>query len=169
MTKIYSMEYANLLNTLAQIALGTLGFTGVVIALKNSAEEWVIYEKIRFQALVTTTLTALAGALLPQIISIEVTDTTTIWRLANLGIGIMHLANFGSIIYKAFKQKVKPELHNFKDYFDTVIGPTLIVLHFVAAAGYIPWLKLLLVIGVVQQLYVGIGNFLTIISWKKIS
>ena len=162
------MEYANLLNTLAQIALGTLGFTGVVISLKHSAEKWDIYKKIRFQALITTTLTALVGALLPQIISIEVNDTTMVWRLANLGIGIMHLGNLGPIIYKAYKEKLKPELRNFKDYIDTVVGPTLIVLHFVAAAGNIPWLKLLLVIGVVQQLYIGIGNFLTIISWKRV-
>ncbi len=70
------MEYANLLNTLAQIALGTLGFTGVVISLKDNTEDWDVYKKIRFQALITTTLTALAGALLPQIISIEVSDTT---------------------------------------------------------------------------------------------
>lgn len=162
------MEYANLLNTLAQIALGTLGFTGVVISLKHSADKWDIYKKIRFQALITTTLTALAGALLPQIISIEVDDTTMVWRLANLGIGIMHLGNLGPIIYKAYKEQLKPELRNFKDYIDTVVGPTLIALHFVAAAGHIPWLKLLLVIGVVQQLYIGIGNFLTIISWKRV-
>ncbi len=87
--------------------------------------------------------------------------------MANLGIGIMHLGNLGPIIYKAYKEKLKPELRNIKDYIDTVVGPTLIVLHFVAAAGYIPWLQLLLVVGVVQQLYIGIGNFLTIISWKK--
>ena len=81
----------------------------------------------------------------------------------------MHLANFGSIIYSAFKFKIKPELRGFKDILDTIIGPSLIIMHFLAALGYIPWLKLLLVIGVVQQLYIGISNFLEFISWKKVN
>lgn len=161
------MEHSDLLNTLAQIALGTLGFTGVVVALKHSTDDWNNYEKIRFQALVTTTLTALVSSLLPQIISIATEDTSLIWRLANLGIGLMHLANFGSIIYTVMKYKIKPEFKGFKDILDAIIGPALIILHFVAALGYIPWLKLLLVIGVLQQLYIGISNFLVFISWKK--
>jgi len=161
------MEHADLLNTLAQIALGTLGFTGVVVALKHSADDWDNYEKIRFQALVTTTLTALIGSLLPQIIGIASEDNSLIWRLANLGIGLLHLANFGSIIHTAVKYKIKPEFKGFKDIMDTLIGPALIILHFVAALGYIPWLKLLVVIGVLQQLYIGISNFLVFISWKK--
>lgn len=161
------MEHSDLLNTLAQIALGTLGFTGVVVALKHSADNWDTHEKIRFQALVTTTLTALVGSLLPQIIAIESEDNFLIWRLANLGMGIMHLANFSSIIYTAVNYKLKPEFKSFKDIFDIVLGPALIVLHFIAAFGYIPWLQLLLVIGVIQQLYIGISNFLVFISWKK--
>ena len=162
------MEHSDLLNTLAQIALGTLGFTGVVVALKHSSNNWDDYEKIRFQALVTTTLTAMVGSILPQIIVIATDNDPLVWRLANLGIGIMHLANFGSIIYLAFKYKIKPELRGFKDILDTIIGPFLIIMHFVAALGYIPWLKLLLVVGVVQQLYIGISNFLDFVSWKKI-
>tara|TARA_R100000935_G_scaffold21876_4_gene40562 strand:- start:121239 stop:121727 length:489 start_codon:yes stop_codon:yes gene_type:complete len=161
------MEYSDLLNTLAQIALGTLGFTGVVVALKNNADDLDNHEKIRFQALVTTTLTALVGSLLPQVISIATEDTSQIWRLANLGVGLMHLANFGSIIYTAVKYKVKPETRGIKEILDTIIGPALILFHFIAALGYIPWLKLLLVIGILQQLYIGISNFLVFISWKK--
>ena len=161
------MEHSDLLNTLAQIALGTLGFTGVVVALKHSSDNWNNYEKIRFQALVTTTLTAVVGSLLPQIIGMATEDNALIWRLANLSIGLMHLANFGSIIYTAIKYKIKPEFRGLKDILDTIIGPALIILHFAAALGYIPWLKLLLVIGVLQQLYIGISNFLVFISWKK--
>lgn len=161
------MEHSDLLNTLAQIALGTLGFTGVVVALKHSANDWDNYEKIRFQALVTTTLTALVGSLLPQIIGIECEDNYLIWRLANLGIGLMHLANFSSIVYTAVKYKIKPEPKGIKNLLDILIGSALIILHFVAAFGYIPWLKLLLVIGVLQQLYIAISNFLVFISWKK--
>ena len=163
------MEHSDLLNTLAQIAIGTLGFTGVVVALKHSSDNWDNYEKIRFQALVTTTLTAMVGALLPQIIAIATNNVSLVWRLANLGVGIMHLANFGSIIYFAFKYKIKPELRGFKDILDTIIGPSLIIMHFIAALGYIPWLKLLLVIGVVQQLYIGISNFLEFVTWKKVN
>lgn len=162
------MEHSDLLNTLAQIALGTLGFTGVVVALKHRADNWDNYEKIRFQALVTTTLTALVGSILPQIISIATENDFIVWRLANLGVGIMHLANFGTIVYSAYKYKVKPEFRNSKDIIDTLVGPALIILHFIAALGYIPWLQLLLVIGVVQQLYIGISNFLEFISWKKV-
>ncbi|WP_431136210.1 hypothetical protein [Psychroserpens mesophilus] len=161
------MEHSDLLNTLAQIALGTLGFTGVVVALKHSSDDWDNYEKIRFQALVTTTLTALVGSLLPQIIGIATQDNSLIWRLANLGIGLMHLANFTSIIHTAIKYKIKPEFRGLKDILDIILGPALIILHFVAALDYITWLKLLLVIGVLQQLYIGIGNFLVFISWKK--
>lgn len=161
------MEHSDLLNTLAQIAIGTLGFTGVIVALKHSSDNWDNYEKVRFQALVTTTLTAMVGAILPQIIGIATDDDSLVWRLANLGVGIMHLANFGSIIYSAIKYKIKPELRGFKDVLDTIIGPSLIIMHFIAALGYIPWVELLLVIGVVQQLYIGIGNFLEFITWKK--
>ena len=161
------MEHSDLLNTLAQIALGVLGFTGVVVALKHGSDDWDKYEKIQFQALVTTTLTALVGSLLPQIISIEAENNSLVWRLANLGIGLLHLANFSSIIYTVFKYKIKPERKEFKDVVDSIIGPVLIILHFVAAFGYIPWLELLLVIGVLQQLYIGISNFLVFISWKK--
>ena len=67
----------------------------------------------------------------------------------------------------AYKYKVKPEIKGVKDILDSIIGPTLIILHFIAALGYIAWLELLLVIGVSQQLYIGISNFLVFISWKN--
>lgn len=154
---------------MAQIALGTLGFTGVVVALKHSTNNWNSYEKVGFQALVTTTLTALVASLLPQIIGIATDNSRHVWRLANLGIGIMHLANFTSIIYSAYKYQLKAEVSTLKDTFDVVIGPTFIIMHFVAALGYIPCLEFLLVLGVVQQLYIGLGNFLKFISWKNVN
>jgi len=42
-------------------------------------------------------------------------------------------------------------------------------IQYMAAFGYIPWLKLLLVFGAVQQLYIGISNFLEFITWKKVN
>lgn len=161
------MEYSGLLNTLAQIALGTLGFTGVVIAVKHTSEVWDKVEKIRFQALVTTTLTALFGSLLPQIISIEINDVNTVWRLANLCLGILHLLNFGSILITVKREKIRPEFEGIKEIIDTIIGPSLIILHFVAASGFIHWLELLFIIGVLQQLYIGISNFLKFIHWDN--
>lgn len=163
------MEHADLLNTLAQISLGTLGFTGVVVALKQSLSKWDDYEKIWFQALITTTITALVGSLLPQIISIGSNDSNFVWRLSNLGIGIMHVSNLGAIIYKAKKNNIKVKFGSIKDMIDIVIGPILIVLHFLGALGYISWIQLLLVIGVCQQLYIGISNFLVFISGKKLA
>lgn len=161
------MEHAALLNTLAQIALGVLGFTGIVVAFKHGDDDWTDYEKIRFQALVTTTLTAMFGALLPQTIAIATEDSSMVWRLANGGIGIMHLANFTAIIITAFRKKTRPAATSPKDWLDAIVGPSLIALHFTAAFGYIAWMELLLVIGVMQQLYIGISNFLFFVRWEK--
>ena len=160
------IENTDLLNTLAQISLGTLGFTGVVVALKHDSADWNNIEKISFQALVATTLTALAGSLLPQIIDIALKDDFMVWRLANLGIGILHLTNFIAILFMAKKYNIETSQAKIKDIGDSFIGVTLIVFHLIAALGYIPWLQLLLVIGVLQQLYIGIGNFLKLVRWS---
>lgn len=74
--------------------------------MKHNSADMNNYEKIRFQALVTPTLTALVCSLLPQIIAIESVNNSLIWRLANLGFGLIHLANFSSIIFTVAKFKI---------------------------------------------------------------
>jgi hypothetical protein len=160
------IEHSSLLLTLAQIALGVLGFTGVVIALKHETKEWTPLESISFQALVTTTLTALVGSLLPDMLSIVIADVSWVWRAANLGIGVFHLSNFTAMLIMVKKLGVINNGESrfpIKEIFDLILGPILILAHFLAFFGFIPWADFLLVIGVVQQLYIGMGNFLRLV------
>jgi len=161
------IDHSDLLLTLTQIAMALLGFTGVVIALKHETKVWAPLEEIGFQALITTTLTALIASLLPSIFSIVVEEEQAIWRLSNLGIGILHFANLLAIIIKTSKSKIIQQSDrkaSIKDIVDLILGPVLIVSHFIAARGWIPWADLLLVIGIIQQLYIGMGNFLRLVK-----
>lgn len=159
------IEYTDLLNTLAQIALGILGFTGVVIALKHDSDEWTDLDKISFQALVTTTLTGLVGALLPQVISILIKEDITVWRYANLGIGILHLSNFVALWLTVRHSDVNFSNASVKGLVDSLIGVVFITCHFLAALGYLPLVEFILILGVIQQLYIGTGNFLVLVRW----
>lgn len=159
------IEHTDLLNTLAQIAVGILGFTGVVIALKHDTEEWTDMEKISFQALVTTTLTALIGALLPQVFAVIMNEPKAIWGAANIGIGLLHLANFISILLTVRKSKLDGASSNIKGLIDSLLGLVLILFHFLAGFGLTPWLEFILIVGVIQQLYIGTGNFLSLVRW----
>ena len=158
------IEYTDLLNTLAQIALGVLGFTGVVVALRQRTSEWTQLEKISFQALVTTTSTALVGAILPQVIAILVEDQLMVWKYANLGIGILHLSNFVAIMRRAAFADIGADKRGRKGIFDSLLGIGIIVGHFAAAFGILPYVEFMLIIGVIQQLYIGTGNFLWMIT-----
>jgi hypothetical protein len=60
------MEYAGILQLLAELAISVLGFSGVVAVLgRRSTGEWTTVDRARFFVMVRLTLSVLALAILP--------------------------------------------------------------------------------------------------------
>jgi hypothetical protein len=60
------MEYAGILQLLAELAISVLGFSGVVAVLgRRSAGEWTLVDRVRFFTMVRLTVSVLILAVLP--------------------------------------------------------------------------------------------------------
>jgi len=60
------MEYAGILQLLADLAVGVLGFSGVVAVLgRRSTGEWILLDRVRFFAIARLTVSVLVLAVLP--------------------------------------------------------------------------------------------------------
>jgi hypothetical protein len=74
------MEYAGILELLAELAISVLGFSGVVAVLgRRSAGEWTLVDRVRFFTMVRLTVSVLILAVLPFPLHSAGLAAETIW------------------------------------------------------------------------------------------
>jgi hypothetical protein len=148
-----------LLSTLTQVAVALVGFTGVVAVLGHRDQgTWTSAERLQLRVLVETSLTALFASLVPALLFLATASETTVWRLANLVIGVLHVTNFAAF---ALRARAAPTTTSQRALI--VLGVSTIAAHFLAAAGVLPWLEIIFVAGVIQQIYVASHNFVLLL------
>ena len=145
-----------ILFSLAEVSIALVGFTGIVVALQQRSD-WSTSTAVRFSALVWPSVTALGACYIPELVSYFQSDADTIWRLSNGLLGVFHLANIS-----AFALAIARSGTGVATRFQlilAVIGIATILAHFAAALGLTQMGQAIFIIGVLQQLGVGLYNF----------
>jgi hypothetical protein len=150
------MENLGTLHTVAQIAIALIGFSGIVIVFgERSAAKWTAEEAMRLYALLAPSFTALLCSFVPILLATEVTSTEVVWRLSNAVLGALHLANLGWFLINTWGAKA-----TLGQKINGAVGFGVIAAHALAALALIPWFEFVFIFGLLQQLYIGVHNFL---------
>lgn len=138
-----------------EVALTLVGFTGIVFALRVQAlGGWTQKERVQLYAMSVTPLTAFFCAFTPDLFGMVVTSEEAVWRLANATLGLLHLVNLAPFLARM------PSLPTTRGQRVLAsMGVMLILGHFLTAVGVMPWAEFVFVIGLLQQMYVGMHNF----------
>lgn len=155
------VEQSDALYTIAQLALALIGFSGIVIALGHrQLGKLTRGEKLQLYGLIGPPLTALVCSFVPMVIASSVSSESSIWRWSHGILGFLHLANFIGFYILAGKWGGGVTKSQIVMSF---IGVSFILAHFLASAGLITLYFALFVVGLMQQLGVGISNFILLL------
>lgn len=122
---------------------------------RRSDVEWSAEESQQFYVLIACPLTALACSFVPILLVQLTNDFDTIWRASNAVLGAAHLANLTPFLLNSFgAQSTRGQNIN------AAVGVALIVAHFLAALTVLPWYAFIFMLGLLQQIWIGIHNFM---------
>ena len=153
------MNPQSVLTTVAEVSIALAGFTGVVAVLGNRRKhDWTAEERLQLRTLVETSLTALFASFAPSVLYQAMTSEPAIWRGANLFLGVLHLANLGAFLVRAKEAKPTTSQKSLLG-----IGIAMILAHFLAAAGILPWYVPIFMIGLLQQVFIAALNFVLLL------
>jgi hypothetical protein len=153
------LDTQSILTTVAEVSVALAGFTGVVAVLGNRRNhDWTADERLQLRTLVETSLTALFASFAPSVLYLVVTSEPGVWRGANFVLGILHLANL-----VAFLRRAKDANPTASQKGLLVIGIAIILAHFLASAGVLPWYTLIFIIGLLQQVFIAALNFVLLL------
>ena len=148
------MSHTETLNTLAEIAITLIGFSGIVIIFgKRFTRGLTPKEKIQFYTLLATPMTVLFCSFIPTLLSTILDDPELIWRLSNAILGVLHLANISYFVSKLTLATLIQKLL-------LVGGFIMISAHLLASVNIIPWQEFVFILGLLQQLSIGIHSFI---------
>ena len=149
------MDTQSILTVVAEVSIALAGFTGVVAVLGNRRNhDWSPEERLQLRTLVETSLTALFASFAPSVLYLALTSEPAVWRSANLFLGMLHLANL-----VAFPRRATDARPTASQKGLLVVGVAMILAHFLAAGGLIPWCVLIFVVGLLQQIFIAALNF----------
>ena len=153
------MDTQSILATVAEVSIALAGFTGVVAALGNRRKhDWTAEERLQLRTLVETSFTALFASFAPSILFLAVASEPAVWRSANLILGTLHLMNLVAFLRRSKEAKPTASQKGL-----LVVGVAIILAHFLASAGALPWYVLIFVIGLLQQVFIAALNFVLLL------
>ena len=153
------MDTQSVLTTVAEVSIALAGFTGVVAVLGNRRKhDWTAEERLQLRTLVETSLTALFASFAPSVLYLVFSSEPAVWRSANLILGTLHLANLIGFLRRAKEAKPTDSQKGL-----LVIGIGMILAHFLASAGVLPWYILIFIIGLLQQVFIAALNFVLLL------
>ena len=103
-------------------------------------------------------MTALFASFAPSILFLVTTSEPAVWRSANLILGTLHLANL-----IGFLRRTKEARPTASQKSLLVVGLSVILAHFMASAGVLPWYVLIFMIGLLQQVFIAVLNFVLLL------
>ncbi len=153
------MDTQSILTTVAEVSIALAGFTGVVAVLGNRRNhEWTAEERLQLRTLVETSLTALFASFAPSVLYLVLNSDPAVWRVSNLLLGALHLANL-----LAFLRRAREATPTSSQKALLIIGIGFILAHILAAAGLLPWYTLIFVAGLLQQIFIAALNFVLLL------
>ena len=149
------MEHLEVVRMIPEIAITLVGFVGIVFALDHRpGSKWSDGDLLQIYAMTAGPMTAFFCAFAPDVFATLFESSDQIWRLSNATLGTLHLA---VVIPFFVRQSDVPTTRGQRILGG--MGVLLILSHFLAAFGFIPWLAFVFVLGLLHQLYVGMHNF----------
>ncbi|TNE40685.1 MAG: hypothetical protein EP347_03185 [Alphaproteobacteria bacterium] len=151
------------LHVIAQIAITLIGFTAIAISLRDrEAGQWSHLHDLRLFSIIMPPTTALICCFIPELLAMVMSDEESVWRLANL---ILGLAKLGP--WFGFSKSV----NNWKEMKPAQLimllgGFIFIAANLLAAANILPWLEMIYIMGVLWPILVGLQNFVALIDVK---
>ena len=86
------MTHGELLQTLAELSITLVGFTGIVAVLGRRGEgEWSRIERAQLESLLSAGFCGVVFALAPLVVASAELEEPTIWRAGNAVAGVAHL------------------------------------------------------------------------------
>lgn len=153
------MEAESILTTVAEVSIALAGFTGVVAVLGNRRKhDWTPEERLQLRTLVETSLTALFASFVPGVLFLVLESEPAVWKGANLFLGALHGANLTAFLLRAKDAKPTASQKGL-----LVVGIATILAHFLASFGVLPWLDLVFILGLLQQLFIASLNFVLLL------
>lgn len=155
------MEFEQALALIAEVAIGLLGFTAVVAVLGRRARgDWTTDELLTFRVLLETSATALFVSFVPGLLAMTGLADGTVWRVSNAVLGGIHLASFSAFLFRVRGASTPPTLGQ---KLLSVTAVLIIGAHLLVATGVIGWARMIFLLGLLQQLYVGVHNFVLLL------
>ncbi len=138
-TRDREMDYAGILQLLADLSVGVLGFSGVVAVLgRRGAGEWTLVDRVRFFTMVRLTVSVLILAVLPFPFHSAGLTGETIWGwCSGIAALIMVLNLVVAFIDNAFSRSVlsDPGTSRLASAYIFITAPTAIALFATNATG----------------------------------
>ena len=149
------MEHLDAVRMIPEIAITLVGFIGIVFALDHRpASKWSGADLLQMYVMTAGPMTAFFCAFAPDIFATLFESPDHVWRLSNATLGAFHLAVIVPFLLR--KSEVPTTLGQ---RILGGVGVLLILSHFLAAFGLIPWLAFVFILGLLHQLCVGMYNF----------
>jgi len=153
------LDTQSVITTVAEVSIALTGFTGVVAVLGNRRDhDWTAEERLQLRTLVETSLTALFASFAPSVLYLISTSEPFVWRIANLFLGALHLANLVAFLVRAKTARPTASQKSL-----LVIGVATILAHFLASVGALPWYVLIFILGLLQQVFIATLNFVLLL------
>jgi len=150
------MDIQETLHTIAQIAITLAGFSGVVVAFSASRSGWKTQETLSLTAMLRASFVAMFCSFIP--ILLWQTGIENYWRISAALIGLTQLINITYFMYQSRWVEA-----NIAQKALSVIGLLLVLAEFLAAAGLIPGVQVVVLLALLWPLFVAVNNFTLLI------
>ncbi len=77
------MEGESILTTTAEVGIAIAGFSGIAAALSGRQEPWSDSDRVRFQMLLRTSMSAVFFSLIPLVLELAKLSGSTLWRASS--------------------------------------------------------------------------------------
>lgn len=94
----------------------------------------------------------------PVVLFQAIDSEPTVWRTANLFLGVLHLANLAAFLRRTRDAKPTASQKGL-----LVVGIAMILAHFLTAGGLIPWYMVIFLVGLLQQVFIAALNFVLLL------
>ena len=157
------MENADILMTIAEVAIARTGFTGVVAVFgRRSRGAWTPHELLQLRALVETSLTAFFVSFVPTLLGMVLDSESHVWRSSNAILGLAHAANLAAFFLRT---QMAPSTAG--QITIAAIGMAFIVTHLLVGLGLVGYAVPIFVLGLLQQIFVAVHNFVLLLIPTK--
>jgi hypothetical protein len=98
------MQSANLLLTLAQVAIGLAGFTAIIVAVNSKPiQEWHAADKLNLRLLVQVSFLVLFFCVFPYVLAVSL-PPDEVWFYGLVAYGVVHVFDVSSFLFNTTKE-----------------------------------------------------------------